>query len=455
MIDAATIEGIADVPLFRNWSSEQMTCLGGGEEVIVPAGGRIAEEGVCAAYFFVLLSGRVRVTKREGEMETEITTYAPGTFFGELPILMDTPYVASAYAAENCRLLRLGREAFWHLLSRCPSASRDILHTMANRVQHLESITQERERLAALGTLAAGLAHEVNNPMAAGSRAISQARDAGARQLAALRLLTPALTPAQWDALFAAAPSAALETGALEMGVREDALAGWLDGREMSGDLAPGLAEAGWSECDLDTLAAGVPDSALSPAMAWLEARAAAETALETAARSARRVSEMVGAIREYTFLDQGRAQSVDIAAALENTLTILGSRLVGLQVARDFAPDLPPITGDGAELNQVWTALLDNALDAAGPDACLSVRAALEDAHVLVEIRDNGPGIPEGILPRIFEPFFTTKEVGQGTGLGLDIARRVITKHGGDIRVLSQPGDTRVQVRLPIEAAL
>ena len=357
MIDAATIEGIADVPLFRNWSSEQMTCLGGGEEVIVPAGGRIAEEGVCAAYFFVLLSGRVRVTKREGEMETEITTYAPGTFFGELPILMDTPYVASAYAAENCRLLRLGREAFWHLLSRCPSASRDILHTMAGRVQHLESITQERERLAALGTLAAGLAHEVNNPMAAGSRAISQARDAGARQLAALRLLTPALTPAQWDALFAAAPSAALETGALEMGVREDALAGWLDSREMSGDLAPGLAEAGWSERDLDTLAAGVPDSALSPAMAWLEARAAAETALETAARSARRVSEMVGAIREYTFLDQGRAQSVDIAAALENTLTILGSRLNGLQVVRDFAPELPPITGDGAELNQVWTA--------------------------------------------------------------------------------------------------
>ncbi len=450
------IEGLTNTPLFRSWTPEQLRCLDGSEEVAVQEGEKFIEEGTPADFFYVLLDGEVRITKKVGGLETAINTYGQGTFFGELPILLQTAYLASGYAARPCRLLRLNVEAFWHLLSHCPSASHEILSTMASRVQHLESMSQERERLLALGTLAAGMAHEINNPASAGSRAIGLLRDSLGRQRAATRELIATLTAAEWDVLAAVGPEESPERpgNALARSDREDDLAEWMEAQGVSDAwrLAPTLAEAGWETTHLDAVRDAVPPEALTTALCWLESEAAVSVATKTVDSSVRRISELVEAIKEYTFLDQAPSQNVDIHQGLENTLTVLGYRLGQISIVRDYDPALPPISAYGSELNQVWTHLLDNAIDAAGPSGCLSVRTAREDGHVLVEIRDNGAGIPPAVLPRIFEPFFTTKAVGQGTGLGLDITRRIVIKHGGNIQAQSQPGDTRFQVRLPLK---
>ena len=458
MSETPHVEGLERVPLFRAWTSEQMRCLQRSEEFTVPVGERFVEEGKPAEFFYVLLDGEVRITKKAGGLESEINTYRPGTFFGELPLLLGSGYVASAYAALPCRLLRLSPDAFWHLLSHCPSASREILGMMAQRVQHLESMSQERERLVAMGTLAAGLAHEMNNPASAGSRASGTLQDALARHRAMARSLRTKLTSAQWDALEALEPSGPPSglSDTLGRADNEESVAAWIEAQGIpdAWKLAPMLAEAGWNPARLSQAAGAVPQEVLADALGWLEAEATVRSAVATVDSSTQRISEMISAIKEYTFLDQAPTQLVDVRQGLENTLTVLGYRLGEAQIARDYDTSLPPIPAYGSELNQLWTHLITNALDAAGPDGCLSVRTAREGDHVLVEIRDNGPGIPPDVLPRIFEPFFTTKGVGKGTGLGLDIARRIIAKHGGNVQVRSRPGDTLFQVRLPLTAA-
>jgi signal transduction histidine kinase len=317
---------------------------------------------------------------------------------------------------------------------------------------------QQREKMAALGKLSAGLAHELNNPAAAARRAASRLHEAlETMQRSSFLLGARKLTEAQKDRLLSVQRGAAPPGLApLALSEREDALADWLEDHAVpeSCALSSALAEAGFTEESLDALAAQLPEAGtLAEGLAWLGSSLEAVALLRTVEQSTERVSDLVSAIKAYSYMDQAPQQKINIQASLETTLTILQFKWKhGIEVVREYAPNLPCITAYGSELNQVWTNLMDNALDALDGHGHLFVRTACEEGQILVEIGDDGPGIPPEVQSRIFEPFFTTKGVGKGTGLGLDTAYRiVVTRHHGDLRVISEPGDTRFQVRLPV----
>ena len=343
-------------------------------------------------------------------------------------------------------------------MSACPTIATEVLSVMAQRRPEADAMAQQREKMAALGKLSAGLAHELNNPASATKRAAARLRDSLLTlQRSSFQLGERHLSDAQKEALLgiqSRAEPPALD--ALALSEREDSLADWLDARGVEGGcmLGGALAEGGIREEDLEALAAQLPDPlALAQGAAWLGSSLEAVELLRTVEQSAERISELVKAIKAYTYMDQAPQQEVDVEASLETTLTILRFKWKhGVEVVRDYAPDLPCITAFGSELNQVWTNLMDNALDALDGKGHLFVRTSSECDQILVEIGDDGPGIPPDVLPHVFEPFFTTKGVGKGTGLGLDTAYRiVVTRHGGDIRVQSEPGATTFQVRLPL----
>jgi signal transduction histidine kinase len=355
-------------------------------------------------------------------------------------------------------VLRLTADGFRDIIVACPRLAADLLSVMAQRRPDADALTQQREKMAALGKLSAGLAHELNNPAAAARRAAARLRDAlTTLQRSAFDLGERQLSDAQ-KALLLETQGRAEPPGldALALSEREDALADWLDARGVPDGctLAGPLAEGGLTEGALEALAARMPEpEALAQGVAWLGSSLEAVALLRTVEQGAERISDLVKAIKAYSYMDQAPTQEVDVRDSLETTLTILKFKWKhGVEVVRDYAPDLPRLTAYGSELNQVWTNLMDNALDALDGKGHLFVRTAREGDCVLVEIGDDGPGIPSELQARIFEPFFTTKEVGKGTGLGLDTAYRIVVgRHGGDLRVVSRPGDTRFQVRLPI----
>ncbi len=325
-----------------------------------------------------------------------------------------------------------------------------------------EEELRQTEKLTALGKLSAGLAHELNNPAAAAQRAAAQIGDQlELLETLAMRLSRHGLGEAEWARLHDAqhAPTAGgaqAELGTLERADREDAVASWLSAHGV-GDawqIAPGLVAAGMDEGSLDTLAKDLPEAAVADALAWVSQTQAVEELVRMIAASARSISDLVGAVREYSYMDRAPEQEVDLHDGIESTLRILGYKLKhGPRLVRDFDRGLPRVVVLAGELNQVWTNLIDNAIDAAGPEGEVRLRTSREDDRIVVEVADNGGGIPPELQSRIFDPFFTTKEVGKGTGLGLDVARRIVTERcGGEIDVRSVPGDTRFRVRLPLQ---
>jgi signal transduction histidine kinase len=331
------------------------------------------------------------------------------------------------------------------------------------RVQGLllrqEEEMRQTEKISALGKLSAGLAHELNNPAAAAQRASSQLRESLARVArASVEMGEASLAPARWTALADAVESdrgASTEMSALERADREEALADWLasHGVENAWQLAPALAAAGVEASTLEELTAEMSPAAVPAAVAWVSESLTAAELLGTLTSTTTSMLELVGAVKSYSYMDQAQEQEIDIHEGIENTITILGHKVKqGVTITRQYDRTLPTVVIAGGELNQVWTNLLDNAIDAAGPTGEVRI-ATLRDAdRLVVEIADNGPGIPVDIQPRIFDPFFTTKDVGEGTGLGLDIARRIVTDRcGGEIAFESQPGATRFWVRLPL----
>jgi signal transduction histidine kinase len=338
------------------------------------------------------------------------------------------------------------------------------MRTMAERVQSLEVVSQQHAKLMALGTLSAGLAHEINNPAAAGRRAAGQLNEAfQALQSQSLLLSQCSLSREQRGYLeslqrdMMTRPSA-LALDMLEQSEREDALSEWLDrhGIQESWNLAPTLISVGWKEAQLNELASRVPETALAAALPWLAASLTVGEKASAIDQSLTRITDLVQAVKTYSFMDQAPMQEVDIHEGLDSTLTMLHHKLKqrSVTVIREYDPRLPRVCAYGSELNQVWTNLIDNAIDALESGGQITLRTTCENDMVLVQVRDNGPGIPTGVLAHIFDPFFTTKEVGKGTGLGLDICYRiVVNKHKGDIRVDSRPGDTCFEVRLPVAA--
>jgi signal transduction histidine kinase len=465
----ALIAALSRIPLFEGLTDDELRwVVEQGSEKLVRAGEINGREGEPVEHLYVILEGELRITKEVDGGEVVINVFTPGTFFAEVPLLSGTPFLATGRALTNCRFFLLPEEAFRHMLTVSPAFSHTILETMAQRVQILQQVAGQRERLNSLSNLAAGLAHELNNPAAASRRAISNLRgNIEATKKLAMKLRC-ALTPEELEILAALEKEASTRAASppfLEPLARDDLegkIAGWLRARglEDGWDLAPVFADAALGTGWLGEVEATVPGDALPSVLEYLGATVTTADLLAEAEASVERISGLVEAVKSYSNMDQAPLGEVDINEGIEQTLTVLGYKLEsGIEITRVYDPKLPRITANRGELNQVWTNLIDNAIDAVSGEAGenaprrIGLRTTCEGDGVLVEVSDSGPGIPKELQARVFEPFYTTKGVGAGTGLGLDIAYRIVVgRHGGDIRVVSRPGDTRFQVRLPLQ---
>jgi signal transduction histidine kinase len=464
--DALILEELRQIPLFADLSEEDLEQLYRmAETVSIPAGQLVLQEGDQGDSLYVVLTGELEVTKRQGSQDILLAVYMPGQFFGEMALLEQAPRSASVRTLQESRLLVISQAAFQTLLTCSPSAPLKILHTVTSRLRSTESALIQNEKMAALGTLAAGLAHELNNPAAAIRRSAAQLRDALAeREQLAAQLHALATDQYQQESLgalqeeIAERKTTAPVPDPLALSEQEDGLQEWLEdhGVGEAWELAPVLVSSGWDRDELERVAERFSVTQLPVVVRWLGAGSSVYGLLEEVGKSAEAMSEIVKAVKTYSYLDQAPIQEVDVIESLENTLVLLRPKIdAGISITRDYADDVPRIEAYGSELNQVWTNLIDNAIDAIAGKGELILRAFTAENVVTVDVIDHGPGIPPEIQPRIFEPFFTTKAPGVGTGLGLHIAYNIVVhKHRGQLQVASTPGETRLRVVLPIRLA-
>ncbi len=436
--------------------------IGQSEELRLKAGVSSFREGDPADAMFVVLEGQLQARGELGG-ETVVISMKPGDVTGVLPFSRMKQFPVGARAVTDARVLRFPASLFPDLVQKMPELTQRLVGLMSDRIRETTRREQQRDRLASLGKLSAGLAHELNNPASAAKRATSQLRDVLKRiRDASHELGRRDLTAAQKSEIEKLETSFVqrdeVPPDALTISDLEDQIDsllrshGQTDLWQMAADLArknvkPEALESLFATLDADTARAALVRIAASVEVATL---------LNEIESGTSRISDLVRAIKEYTFMDQTPLQNVDIVKSLETTLTILNHKLKrGVVIQRDYERVPLLVNSFGSELNQVWTNLIDNAIDAMGGKGELRVRTYREDNCAVVEIADNGPGISPGIRPHIFEPFFTTKGVGEGTGLGLDTVQRIVKKHRGNIQVSSKPGDTRFQVWLPLAEGL
>ena len=455
--------------LFEKLTGEQLAwlCSHGHVERIEP--GQVYAEGEPARCLYVLLDGALVLSRRVGADDVEVVrtsergVYA-GAFFAYLGDRVPQVYNNSLRVTEPSRFFVLDASVFAGMMREWFPMAVHMLEGLFFGVQNTQQAVGQRERLLALGSLSAGLTHELNNPAAAAVRATSALRErvAGMRhKLGTIaagsydRTTLETLIQLQERAVDLVSKAPALSP--IEASDREDGIADWLDSHGVADgwDLAPAFVQAGLDTGWLEHVAATVDDATLDGALRWLNCTVETELLMNEIEDSTNRISTLVGAAKQYSQLDRAPYQVVDVHELLDSTLMMLGGKIPpGITVVKDYDTVLPRIPAYPGELNQVWTNLIDNAVSAMNGTGTLTVRTGLDRDQLFVEFADTGPGVPPEIRERIFEPFFTTKPVGAGTGLGLDISWRIIVnKHHGDLQVQSFPGDTRFRVRLPLTA--
>ena len=457
-----SVDGLRRVPVLAALGDDELVRLAAlGRERRVAAGEFLFRQGDRATAFHVVLQGQMDTTRDVAGEQVLMLSHGPGGYLGAMALLTDTPYRGSTFAVSDTVLFELDGEDLRRLAFAHASLLRGFLPTFEAVSGAVKGIERDREKLLAIGTLAAGLAHELNNPAAAAARGVATLREHERRRIAAIAALARAAVPAErlaaLVALGAEAADGALPPERLDPlaeSDREEALIASLEARGMdgAGAVAAGLTDACLGPEWVDRVAAAVGEEYLAEGLRFIGACAGVHVVLEEVGDATTRIASLVDAVRNYSYLDQGPRQTVDIHAGLESTLAMLGHKLRGrrVEIVRDFEPGLPPVEAAGSELNQVWTNLIDNAFDALGERGRLTLRTRTRGTRVLVEVADDGPGVPADLQARIFDAFFTTKPVGKGTGLGLDIAQRIVVRNHGELRVESEPGDTRFQVLLP-----
>ena len=456
------IDEIRALSLFDGLTDDQLAELMAGSTVVwVEPGTEPFREGEHADFWWVLIDGALDLVRRVGGEDTVVGKMdVPGRWAGGFRAWDEHGvYLATARASALSRLLRVPAEVLRERFSAWFPLGGHLVAGLYQTARSIESTARQREFLVTLGKLAAGLTHEINNPAAAATRAVDDLEGACQTLLSSLgRLAREEISARQFvalDTLRGELEPAAAAHDPLALADREDALSAWLARHGVAGEwmIVPPLAAAGADPAWCERAAAALPGPALQSGLEWVASTLSATALLSEIKESTRRISELVAAVKSYSQMDRASLQRVEVTEGLDSTLVMLGQRLRDrITVVRDYAPDVPLIEAYPAELNQVWTNLVDNAVNAMDGPGTLRLTTRAEEGFVLVEVRDTGRGMSPQVADRAFEAFFTTKDAGQGVGLGLDIAHRIVVeRHGGTISIDSRPGETVLRVRLPV----
>jgi len=455
------IKDLRKSPLFEGLSDEELQHLmDNAKPVSLHAGDTLMKQGDSGDTAYVVVNGELEITKQSGQSIIKIDVRGSGEIIGEMALLSQSPRSATVTAVTDCETLCISKEVFDNLLSTSPSAAKAVLHWIMARLSQNDALLHQQERMAALGTLSAGLAHELNNPAAAAQRSASLLKETQAKWIDLTHQIEAVAfkeNRTEWLGSFMQDAARRFELqvklNALEKIDLVDQLQAWLEanGVESVWELAPAMVNFGW---DVESLEKLKEVTFFDLSIRWLGTGCVMNGLLSEVQQTTERISKIVQAMKAYTYLDQAPLLEVDVHEGLENTLIIMQHKLKqGVMVKREYSANLPHIEAYASELNQVWTNIIDNAVDAVSGKGEIILRTYEEDGHVVVEIIDNGPGIPEEIQTRIYEPFFTTKPPGKGTGLGLHISHDIIAnRHHGQLLVESKPGETKFKAVLPIQ---